>query len=79
MEVYTQLGQQAMLGLLSHIFFIGISFYALQSLRLEQMFKKGLTFQIQLVYILLAIAIGSTVSDFFINFMTWSTQLQYLF
>ena len=78
MEVYSQLGQHAMLGLLSHIFFIGISFYALQCLRLDQIFKKGLTFQIQLVYILLAIAIGSTVSDFFVNFMTWSTQLQYL-
>lgn len=79
MDVYTQLGQQAMFGLLSHIFFIGMSFYALQCLRLDQLFKKGLTFQIQLVYLLLAIAIGSTVSNFFIQFTEWSKQLQYLF
>ena len=78
MEVYTQLGQQAIFGLLSHIFFIGVTFYALQCLRLDQLFKKGKTFQVQLVYILLAIAIGSGVSNFFISFTTWSTQLHYL-
>ena len=78
MEVYTQLGQQAIFGLLSHIFFIGVTFYALQCLRLDQLFKKGMTFQVQLVYILLAIAIGSSVSNFFINFTTWSMQLHYL-
>jgi uncharacterized integral membrane protein (TIGR02327 family) len=78
MEVYTQLGQQAIFGLLSHIFFIGVTFYALQCLRLDQLFKKGMTFQVQLVYILLAIAIGSGVSNFFISFTTWSMQLHYL-
>lgn len=79
MDVYTQMGQQAIIGIISHLFFIGISFYALQSLRLEQLFKKGKTFQIQVLYILLSIAIGSTVSNFFIAFSTWSQQLPYLF
>ena len=79
MDVYTQMGQQAIIGIISHLFFIGISFYALQSLRLEQIFKKGKTFQIQVLYILLSIAIGSTVSNFFIAFSTWSQQLPYLF
>ena len=79
MDVYSEVGQQALFGLLSHIFFSGIAFYALQCLRLEQLFKKGRTFQIQLVYILFSILIGSAVSDFFINFSTWSRQLQYLF
>lgn len=79
MDVYSQLGQQAIIGIVSHIFFIGVTFYALQSLRLEQVFKKGRTFQIQVLYILLSIAIGSTVSNFFIAFSTWSQQLPYLF
>lgn len=79
MEIYSEVGQQAMFGLLSHIFFIGIAFYALQCLRLDHLFKKGRTFQIQLIYILLSITIGSIVSDFFITFSTWSRQLQYLF
>lgn len=79
MELYTQVGQQAIFGIASHIFFIAITFYALQAFRLEQLFKKGRTFQIQLIYILLSIAIGSTVSNFFISFTQWSQQLHYLF
>ncbi len=79
MDLYSQMGQQAIIGIASHIFFVGVSFYALQALRLEQIFKKGRTFQIQVLYILLSIAIGSTVSDFFISFSSWSQQLPYLF
>ena len=79
MDLYSQMGQQAIIGIASHIFFIGVSFSALQPLRLEQIFKKGRTFQIQVLYILLSIAIGSTVSDFFISFSNWSQQLPYLF
>ncbi|MEK4228357.1 DUF1146 family protein [Solibacillus sp. FSL H8-0538] len=78
MDVYTQLGQQAIVGIASHIFFIGIAFYALQAFRLEQLFKKGKTFQIQLIYILLSITIGASVSNFFLSFSGWSKQLQYI-
>ena len=79
MDVYSEIGQQALFSLFSHIFFIGVSFYALQCIRLEQIFKKGRTFQIQLVYILFSIVIGSIVSNFFISFTTMSKQLQFLF
>ena len=79
MEVYHSLGFQAIIGLVSHIFFIVITFYALQSFRLEQIFKKGKVFQIQLIYILASIAIGSSVSNFLLDFTTWSRQLPYIF
>ncbi|MFC7685813.1 DUF1146 family protein [Ureibacillus sp. GCM10028918] len=79
MEVYQTLGIQAVMGLVSHIFFIAITFYALQAFRLEQLFKKGKVFQIQLIYILLSIAIGSAVSNFLIDFTSWSRQLPYIF
>ena len=79
MEIYQSLGAQATLGIFSHIFFIGISFYAIQAFRLEQLFKKGRTFQIQLIYILLSIVIGSSVSNFVLEFTKWSRQLPYLF
>lgn len=79
MEAYTYLGQQALIGTISHIFFIAITFYALQGLMLEKLFKKNRTFQIQLIYILLSIAIGSSVSNFFISIASWSQQLPYLF
>lgn len=79
MDIYQSIGLQAAVGLFSHILFIGITFYALQGLRLEQLFKKGHTFQIQITYILLSIAIGTSVSKFLIEFTGWSKQLVYLF
>lgn len=78
MDIYQSLGAQAAIGIFSHILFIGITFYALQSLRIEQFFKKGHTFQIQIFYIILSIAIGTAVSNFLIQFISWSKQLIYL-
>ncbi len=78
MELYQQLGQQSLTAILAYILFIGITFYAIQCLRLEQIFKKGMTFQIQLTYILISVAIGSAVAKFFIDFWALSQKLQYL-
>lgn len=79
MEIYNSLGMDAAISIFSHIFFIGVTFYALQAFRMEQLFKKGRAFQIQLVYILLSIAIGSSVSNFILDITGWSRQLPYLF
>ncbi|OCS83307.1 DUF1146 family protein [Caryophanon tenue] len=79
MEVYSQLGAQAVVAIMAYVFFIAVTFYALQAFRLEQIFKKGKVFQIQLVYILLSIAIGSTVADFVLQLSGYSQQLPYLF
>ncbi|HWI48712.1 MAG TPA: DUF1146 family protein [Rummeliibacillus sp.] len=78
-SVSSLIGQNALIGIISHIFFIGITFYALQSLMYEKVVKKNHVFQIQLLFILLSIAIGSTVSNFFITISTWSRQLPFLF
>ena len=47
MSLYVEAGQQAIVNILAYIAFIGIALYALQGLRIEQLFK-GKTFQIQL-------------------------------
>lgn len=78
-NIYQTMGVQAGIEIFSHILFIAIAFYALQSVRLEVVFKKGKTFQIQLMYILLSIALGYTVSDFLIDFTGLSRQLPYIF
>ena len=78
-NLYMQAGQQALVSVTAYIVFIGISFYALQGIRIEQLFKKGKTFQIQLFYIVMSITIGSTVADFFINFTSWSGKITYIF
>jgi uncharacterized integral membrane protein (TIGR02327 family) len=68
-------GQQALLSLLSHLVFIAISWWALQAVRLDKLIKPNHVFQARLLYILLAIIIGSSVSNFFLDYYQWSKQL----
>lgn len=78
-EVSTLIGQNALFSLLSHIFFMGITFYGLQSLMYSQIFKKNHVFQTQLILVLLSIAIGGAASRVFLEFTGWARQLSYLF
>ncbi|WP_339251915.1 DUF1146 family protein [Sporosarcina sp. FSL W8-0480] len=64
-----------MLAIVSHIFFIGLTFYALQSIMPEKIIKKNHVFQAQLLFILLSFAIGSTVSNFFLDISYWSGRV----
>ncbi|MBW8349973.1 DUF1146 family protein [Bacillus sp. IITD106] len=73
------LGQQALINLISHLFFIGITFFALQALNFEKLLRANKVFQARLLYILLTIVIGSAVSNFFLDYLYWSRQLQLLF
>ena len=73
------IGEQAVMAILVNIFFIGISFYALQSVMVDKFIKKNHVFQAQLIFILMSIVIGSLVASFFLKLTSWSTQLQYLF
>jgi len=78
-EVSTLIGQNALFSLLSHIFFMAITFYGLQSLMYSQFFKKNHVFQTRLILILLSIAIGGAASRVFLEFTGWAKQLSYLF
>ncbi|WP_033540899.1 DUF1146 family protein [Planococcus sp. CAU13] len=75
----TMIGQQALLSIFSHIFFTGVSFYALRAVMFETWIHKHHVLQAQILYIFLSIVIGSTVSTFFLNISSWSRQLPYLF
>lgn len=77
--MYNEFGQQAVLGVLSHTFFIAITFYALRAVMIEKVVKKHHVFQVQLLYILVSIAIGSSVSNFFLSMSGWSRQLPFIF
>ncbi|MBT2699720.1 DUF1146 family protein [Neobacillus sp. C211] len=68
-------GQIAVLSILSHLIFITISWWALQAIRLEKLLKPNHVFQARLLYILLAIFVGSSVSNFFLDYLQWSRQL----
>lgn len=68
-------GQQALLSILSHLVFIAIAWWALQAIQLEKLLRPNHVFQARLLYVLLAIIIGSTVSNFFLDYLQWSKQL----
>lgn len=74
-----EFGQQALLSIVSHLFFIGISFYALQALNFDKLLRANRVFQARLLYILLTIVIGSSVSNFFLDYLNWAQLLQNLF
>jgi uncharacterized integral membrane protein (TIGR02327 family) len=73
------LGQQAVVSIISHLIFITITWYALQSLNYEKFIKANHVFQARLLFILLTIAIGSLVSNFFLDYLLWSRQLPFIF
>ncbi|MCJ7840580.1 DUF1146 family protein [Lederbergia sp. NSJ-179] len=73
------LGQQALINIFSHLFFIGIAFIALQALHFDKFIRVNRVFQARLLYVLLTIVIGATVSNFFLDYLHWSQQLQLLF
>ncbi|WP_223594818.1 DUF1146 family protein [Neobacillus bataviensis] len=68
-------GQIALVSIISHIVFIALSWWALQAIRLEKLLRPNHVFQARLLYILLAIFIGSSVSNFFLDYLQWSQQL----
>ncbi|WP_102335465.1 DUF1146 family protein [Salimicrobium jeotgali] len=71
--------QEALMSMTSHLIFIVISWYALQSLNLDGLFRKGKVFEARILVIFLTIAIGTAVSRFFLDFLSWSNSLTYLF
>jgi uncharacterized integral membrane protein (TIGR02327 family) len=77
--MFSEFGQMALISIFSHLVFISLAWWALQAVRLDQILKPNHVFQARLLYILLAIFLGSTVSDFFLDYLQWSRQLPLLF
>lgn len=75
----TFIGLQSLITIISHITFILITFWALQGLRTDSWIKKYHIQQARVLYILLSIAIGYTVSSFIIDFILSSQNLVQLF
>ncbi|MEG0254489.1 MAG: DUF1146 family protein [Vagococcus sp.] len=74
---YKLYGIDAIVRIFSHFAFIYLTFWALQSLRVENLFKKGQQYykQIRLIYVLFSIFIGYTVSNFFMEVMFLTRDL----
>ncbi|MFC4321922.1 DUF1146 family protein [Litchfieldia salsa] len=72
-------GYQALLSIISHLIFIIITWWALQSLNIDKFIRANHVIQARVLLIFLTIVIGSMVSNFFLDYLTWSQQLPSLF
>ncbi|MDM5157410.1 DUF1146 family protein [Bacillus sp. DX1.1] len=72
------LGQQALIAIVSHLLFITITWWALQGLHIERLMKAGKVLQTRILLILVTIAIGTSVSNFFLDYLGYSKSLTYL-
>lgn len=66
---------QSLITIASHLVFIALSYWAVQSLRTENLFKRNHPQQIRIFYLLVSILIGYTASNFFLDFFTHSQNL----
>ena len=72
-------GQEALLSILSHLVFIAVSWWALQSINFEKFLRKNRVAQARLLYVLVSIVMGSIISNFFLDYLFWSKQLPLMF
>jgi uncharacterized integral membrane protein (TIGR02327 family) len=72
-------GHQALISIISHLIFIAIAWWALQSLNFEKLIRGNHVFQARVLFVLLSIVIGSIVSNFFLDYLLWSQQLPLIF
>lgn len=77
--MFSAIGQQALTGIVAHLFFIAVTWWALQALNFDKLLRANAVLQARVLYILLTIIIGSAASNFFLDYLAWSSQLPYIF
>lgn len=73
------IGYSAIIGMISHVIFIYITWKAMIALNVEFLIKKNHVTKARILLILISIAIGSLVSRFVLDIIQWSQDLIYLF
>ncbi|ALC88730.1 hypothetical protein AM500_02115 [Bacillus sp. FJAT-18017] len=73
------LGAEAAVGIFTHLIFIALAWWALQALNFDKLLRAGRVLQARILYIMLSIVIGSAVSNFFLDYLLLSRQLQHIF
>jgi uncharacterized integral membrane protein (TIGR02327 family) len=73
------LGQQALIAIFSHLLFITLTWWALQGVHFEHLMKKGRVMQTKVLLLLITIAVGTSVSNFFLDYLSYSRSLTYFF
>lgn len=78
MTVLEGMGQQAAIHIAVNVFFLGVTWWALQSFRIDLFVKDPESPKAKLLFILVTIAIAQLSSQFFISYLDSSLMLRYL-
>jgi len=73
------IGLSAIISMISHVFFIYITWLAVQAINFEVFIKKNKVTEARIIIIFITITIGTSVSRFFLEILQWSQDLIYLF
>ncbi|WP_062052061.1 DUF1146 family protein [Bacillus sp. JCM 19034] len=71
-------GQQAMLAIVINVFFIAVTWWALQSFRFDLFMKDPDGPRAKVLMIIVTIAIAHLVSQFFLDYLYSSQMLRYI-
>ncbi|WP_159885383.1 DUF1146 family protein [Paenibacillus puerhi] len=78
-QVNASLGMKGVLNIVLVLVFIGFSWWALQELKWESLFRRPRSPQAKLLQILISIALGYQVARFIIDYLAWSTWFSGIF
>lgn len=73
------IGFFSIIGMISHILFISITWMAMQGINFEPLVRKNGVTEARIIIIFITIAIGASVSRFVLDILQWSQDLIYLF
>lgn len=73
------IGYFSLLGMLSHVLFIYITWLAMQGINFEPIIRKNRVVEGRIIIIFLTIVIGTNISRFVLDIVQWSQDLIYLF
>lgn len=73
------IGVFSVIGLVSHIFFIAITWRLMLAVNFDVMIRKNRVGEARLLLVFLTIAIGTLVSNFVLDIIRWTLDIPLLF
>lgn len=73
------IGIFSVIGLVSHIFFIAITWRLMLAVNFDVMIRKNRVGEARLLLVFLTIAIGTLVSNFVLDIIRWTLDIPLLF
>ncbi|WP_100489518.1 DUF1146 family protein [Sporolactobacillus pectinivorans] len=75
----TNVGIQALISIFVHLLAFVLTWWALQSLKFDLLFRHPKNLQARILYILLSVAISYPVAQFFLDYVNWSLLLPQIY